>query len=178
MLKIEKQLDLAGEIKKTDLLLVLKKEVSNIHIKDIMRACAFLREDAKYVQASYREGFAKAYVEGFILRVRDLKNDKTKYEGCVDLDELKKALKLLKDQRAQIELEKNYDPCFSDLYVIMSLYTTFVLEEPVHVVGTPFPGGLEVKKLDSTYLCPVKDKQKDNPRAVCGFCIAEQDPEV
>ena len=50
--------------------------------------------------------------------------------------------------------------------------------EPIHPVGTPFPGGFEVKYEDDIYLCPVKDKQKDNPNAVCGFCIAEQDKSV
>ena len=170
--------DLSQEIKKIDLLAVLKEEVSNIHITDIMRACAFLREDAKYVQASYREGYRKAYVEGFILRITDLKNDKSHHEGYVDLEEFKKALKLLRDQRAQLEIEGNFDPCFSNLYTIMSLYTSFVLEEPIHVVGTPFPGGFEVKFQDGEYLCPVKDKQKDNPGAVCGFCIAKQEEDI
>jgi uncharacterized protein (UPF0305 family) len=44
-------------------------------------------------------------------------------------------------------------------------------------VGTPFPGGFKVKYEDETYLCPVKERQKDNPGAVCGFCT-EQDPEI
>ncbi|MCE7698668.1 MAG: DUF2115 family protein, partial [Methanobacterium paludis] len=26
--------------------------------------------------------------------------------------------------------------------------------------------------------CPVKEKQKENPGAVCGFCIAEQEEGV
>jgi Uncharacterized protein conserved in archaea len=39
-------------------------------------------------------------------------------------------------------------------------------------------GGFEVKYENGTYFCPVKDKQKDNPSAVCGFCIAEQDEDI
>jgi uncharacterized protein (UPF0305 family) len=35
-----------------------------------------------------------------------------------------------------------------------------------------------VKYEDDNYLCPVKERQKDNPGAVCGFYIAEQDPEI
>ncbi|MEN4018708.1 MAG: DUF2115 family protein [Methanobacterium sp.] len=31
---------------------------------------------------------------------------------------------------------------------------------------------------DRKYLCPVKENQKNNPRAVCGFCIAEQDEDM
>ncbi|MEN6592103.1 MAG: DUF2115 family protein [Methanobacterium sp.] len=29
-----------------------------------------------------------------------------------------------------------------------------------------------------TYYCPVKENQKDNPGAVCGICISEQDKKV
>jgi Uncharacterized protein conserved in archaea len=36
-------------------------------------------------------------------------------------------------------------------------------------------GGFKVKYENGIYLCPVKGNQKDNPGAVCGFCIAEQD---
>ncbi|MGZ7108680.1 MAG: DUF2115 family protein, partial [Methanobacterium sp.] len=67
---------------------------------------------------------------------------------------------------------------FFKIYKIVSLYTTFILDEPIHVVGTPFPGGFKVKYENGRYLCPVKEKQKDNPGAVCGFCIAEQDVDV
>jgi uncharacterized protein (UPF0305 family) len=45
-------------------------------------------------------------------------------------------------------------------------------------VGTPFPGGFKVKYEGGKYPCPVKERQKDNPGAVCGFCIAEQDPKT
>ncbi|HML04306.1 MAG TPA: DUF2115 family protein, partial [Methanobacterium sp.] len=67
---------------------------------------------------------------------------------------------------------------FFRIYEVVSLYTTFILEEPIHMVGTLFPGGFRVKFEGKTYYCPVKEKQKDNPGAVCGFCIAEQDEDV
>jgi uncharacterized protein (UPF0305 family) len=70
------------------------------------------------------------------------------------------------------------DPYFPIIYQIISIYTSYVLDEPIHVVGTEFPGGFKVRYADGKYLCPVKEKQKNNPNAVCGFCIAEQDPEL
>jgi uncharacterized protein (UPF0305 family) len=45
-------------------------------------------------------------------------------------------------------------------------------------VGTPFPGGFQVKKTRDGYTCPVKKNNEDNPLAVCPFCIAEQDEDV
>ena len=52
------------------------------------------------------------------------------------------------------------------------------MDEAVHPVGMPFPGGFKIKQEDETYYCPVKESQKDNPGAVCGICIAEQDKKV
>ena len=42
--------------------------------------------------------------------------------------------------------------------IMASIYTTFILEEPIHPVGTPFPGSLKVEKKGDVFLCPVKDK--------------------
>ncbi|MGB9838807.1 DUF2115 family protein [Methanothermobacter sp.] len=59
---------------------------------------------------------------------------------------------------------------------IFDINRTFILSEPLHPVGTPFPGGYSVTEEHGTYYCPVKDKQKDNPSALCDICIAEQTP--
>ena len=67
---------------------------------------------------------------------------------------------------------------FPLIYVITSLYTTFILEEPIHPVGSEFPGGLKVTKEKGIYYCPVKDNQKENPNAICHLCLAEQTPNI
>jgi uncharacterized protein (UPF0305 family) len=175
ILKVE-DIELDQELTRAELLEKLKKEAKNIHIKDIMNACNFLLEEGKYVQPSYREKFHNAYLKGFILRIKEVKDDKTSVQKLVDVEELKKSLKLLEEQEAAMLNVHPHDPNFSKIYQIISIYTTFVLEEPIHVVGSEFPGGFKVKFENKTYYCPVKDKQQDNPNAVCGFCIAEQDP--
>ena len=162
-------------LNKNELMLILKKEASNICIIDIMKASVFLSEDAKYVQGSYREEYLKSYTEAFITRLKVLKEDEEEYSEQVDCENLQKAVKLLNEQEAQVEAGEGFDPEFFKIYKIMSLYTTFILEESVHPPGTPFPGSLKVKYENGIYLCPVKENQKDNPGAVCGFCIAEQD---
>lgn len=175
--KVE-DLDFSGKIKKEELLVVLKKEASNISIIDIMTVHAYLVDEGRYVQGYYREKYLKAYSKGFILRVKEIKDNADKFKGFVDENELKKALELLNEQENMLIKLKSNDSHFFKIYRIVSLYTTFVLGEPIHVVGTPFPGGFEVKFENGKYLCPVKEKQKDNPSAVCGFCIAEQDEDV
>ena len=143
-----------------------------------MNASIFLLDEGKYVQRGYREKYIESYIKGFILRIKEIKENQETYQGYVDLKELRESLELLDEQEKLIIKEKSVDNRFFRIYKIISLYTTFILDEPIHAVGTPFPGGFEVKYEKGIYLCPVKDKQKDNPNAVCGFCIAEQDDSV
>ncbi len=165
-------------LSKKDLLIILKNEASKIHISDIMDASVFLFNEGKFVQKGYREKYLESYIKGFILRVNEIRENKNHYEGIVDIKELKNSLKLLNEQEKLILKQRSVESRFFKIYKIISIYTTFVMDEPIHPVGTPFPGGFEVKYEDNTYTCPVKDKQKDNPNAVCGFCIAKQDKSI
>jgi uncharacterized protein (UPF0305 family) len=178
MIEKVEEFDFKREIKKEDLLVVLKKEASNISIVDIMTAYAYLVDEGKYVQGNYREEYLKAYSQGFILRVKEIRDNKSRFKGNVDKSEFKEALELLNEQEKMFIKLRSKESNFFKIYKIVSIYTTFVLDEPIHVVGTPFPGGFKVKYENGTYLCPVKEKQKDNPTAVCGFCIAEQDNDI
>jgi uncharacterized protein (UPF0305 family) len=174
---IEK-LDSKKEITKEELLAVLKEEAVDISIIDIMTAHAYLVDEGKYVQRSYREKYLKSYVKGFILKVKEIHDNKDKFDGTVEKNELKEALELLNEQEQMLLKLRSTESHFFKIYKIISIYTTFVLGEPIHIVGTPFPGGFEVKYENGTYYCPVKESQKDNPNAVCGFCIAAQDADV
>lgn len=178
MVDIIEKLDCKDEIKIEELLDALKEEAAGISIMDIMTAHAYLVDEGKYVQGNYREEYLKAYAQGFILRVKEIKDNKDKFEGIVNKNDLKEAVKLLKDQEELLIKLRSNESHFFKIYKVVSIYTTFVLDEPIHIVGTPFPGGFEVKYENGIYLCPVKEKQKDNPGAVCGFCIAEQDESV
>ncbi|MDV0443976.1 DUF2115 family protein [Methanorbis rubei] len=46
-----------------------------------------------------------------------------------------------------------------------------------HPVGMPFPGGAVIRREGNHVLCPIRDKEKDFPTALCNFCPAEQDSE-
>lgn len=173
-----KDIKSSPSLNKTELMSILKDEASKVCIMDIMRASVFLIEDAKYVQKNYREEYLKSYTEAFITRIKVLKDDKEEYNGDLDDEKLTEALNLLDTQESQVKSGSTFDPSFFEIYKIISLYTTFILEEAVHPPGTPFPGGFKVKMDGDKYFCPVKERQKDNPGAVCGFCIAEQDPDT
>jgi uncharacterized protein (UPF0305 family) len=45
-----------------------------------------------------------------------------------------------------------------------------------HPVGMPFPGGATIHRKGKRVFCPIRDKERDLPSALCNFCSAEQDP--
>ncbi len=178
IIKEIKDLLSCNEIGKGNLLNLLKMEARSIDIQNIMQASLFLIDDSKYVQGSYRKEYLKSYTLAFITRIKEVKEHQTITNEYLDVEELHEAIEMLLKQENEATGEGGFDPDFFQIYKIISIFTTFILHEPVHLVGTPFPGGLKVKYDGENYLCPVKERQKDNPGAVCGFCIAEQDPET
>ena len=64
------------------------------------------------------------------------------------------------------------------LKYLLAGFTMFVLREPAHAVGTPFPGGDTVQLHDGVYYCPVREKANDVGGALCPFCPAVQTPAV
>ncbi len=173
-----KDLDLSQNISKQKLLDVLKSEADNVNVRDIMVACSHLKEESKYVPAGYREEYDRIYIEFFLLGIKKMREDKNSYPGLVEVGELKNAIKTLNIQQNEVEQDSKEHLVFFKIYKLITLYTTFVLDEPVHPVGMPFPGGFKIKYEDGIFYCPVKKSQKDNPGAVCGICIAEQDKDV
>lgn len=64
------------------------------------------------------------------------------------------------------------------LNYLLAAFCMFVLREPGHPVGTPFPGGDTVQFIDGVYYCPVREKAGDVDAALCPFCPARQTPEI
>jgi uncharacterized protein (UPF0305 family) len=59
-------------------------------------------------------------------------------------------------------------------YYLIAAFTMFVLEEPGHPVGMPFPGGFSVEQRGRDYYCLIRDKEKDVFWSICNFCPALQ----
>lgn len=170
------ELDLAQKLSKNELRDVIKAEAGNIHIKDIMLAAAFLRDDAQYMPKSYRDDYIERFSKAFFSKIREIKEDKEDRTGDVDRKSLTEFLKLLAMQSKNAQT--NQEKCFVKIARIISTYTTFVCEEPIHPVGTKFPGGFVLHIENGNYLCPVKQRQMKNPSALCKFCVSIQDKSV
>ncbi len=166
-------MDLNINVSKNHLRDVLKGEANNMHMKDIMLASSFLRDDAKYLPVEYRDDYIEKMSKAFFTRIKGIKEDKNDYTGDVDKENLREFLKVLEKQKE--DAKSNNEICFLRIACIITTYTTFVLEESIHPVGTKFPGGFVLHQEGDKYLCPVKDRQKINPSALCRFCVSVQD---
>ena len=62
-------------------------------------------------------------------------------------------------------------------YYLMAAFTMFVLDEPGHPVGMPFPGGFFVEQRGHEYFCLIRDKEKEIFYSICNFCPAHQTEE-
>jgi len=170
------ELDFSRKISKNELLNVLKKEASRIHMYDIMLASSYIQEDAKYMQAGYREEFIETFTKAFINRFKDIREDKGNYEGYINSKKLQEFLEVLNKQIKESKIRSEL--YFLNLAKIVSIYTTFILEASIHPVGTSFPGGFKLKFENGVYLCPVKEKNMDTPGALCRFCVSKQNKDV
>jgi uncharacterized protein (UPF0305 family) len=165
-------LDLDKIITRNHLRDLVKYEAKNLHMKDIMLAASFLREDAKYMPASYRIDYIERFSKAFFSRIKDIKEDNNDYPGEVDTKDLLEFFKVIENQNH--DAKGNSEKCFVKIAQIIATYTTFVRREPIHPVGTKFPGGFVLYYRDGNYLCPVKKQQMNNPSALCRFCVSVQ----
>jgi hypothetical protein len=62
-------------------------------------------------------------------------------------------------------------------YYLIAAFTMFVLEEPGHPVGMPFPGGFAVEQRGREFYCLIRDKEKEVSWSICNFCPALQTEE-
>jgi uncharacterized protein (UPF0305 family) len=166
------------EISKEDIMNMLQRYAATISVYDLMLASAYMRKDGEYIHASYREKYLEIYIKNFIMRMKEVLDNNDYDNSTIDKKAFDESLPLLKRTFEKERMSASKDDKLPLIYVITSLYTTFILEEPIHPVGSEFPGSLSVEERNGTFFCPVKDNQKDNANAICHLCIAEQTPDI
>lgn len=173
-----KELSSNTAIKKHELLEILKKYAHIISVQDLMMATARMRKDGEYVQKNYREKYLKVYIKYFIMRMKEVKEKEDYNDTEIDKESFDTSFPMLERTFEKERLSDSDEDKFPLIYVITALYTTFILEEPIHPVGSEFPGSLFVEEKNGEFFCPVKDNQKDNINAICHLCLAEQTPDI
>ncbi len=151
---------------------ILKKYSSTISVFDMMEFTSQVIEENKYVQEGYRKDSQKSYIESFLFRIKDILNDYNDYGQSIDRKSFGDAIEILKTHYETGT--QNVETKVPLIFEIASIYATFILEESIHPVGTPFPGSLKVEKENGEFLCPVKEANINTPNAVCNICLAEQ----
>lgn len=173
-----KELSKIGSINQEDLFKVLKKYSKTISVFDLMTGSILLKDEMKYVQQRYREEFLKVYINCYITIIKYIKDNKKIYCEILDIEEFNNFIDLLEkqfeDNMANERRKSKNESKIPLTYVLSSLYANFILKEPIHPVGTPFPGDLKVELIDGVYYCPIKELQSLNPHAICQLCMAEQ----
>ncbi|MBR6024792.1 MAG: DUF2115 domain-containing protein [Methanobrevibacter sp.] len=159
-------------IKAFSVLEILKKYSSDISVFDMMEFTSQVIKENQYVQENYRKDSEKSYIESFLMRIKDISNDSNSYNHDIDKKSFSEAIEILRTHYETAIHDSK--PKVALIFEIASIYTTFILEEPIHPVGTPFPGSLKVEEKNGTFLCPVKDANIDTPNAVCNICLSEQ----
>ncbi|MDR2873512.1 MAG: DUF2115 family protein [Methanobrevibacter sp.] len=171
-----KKLEANEKISKNDVLEVLKKWAKKISVFDIMTSTYKFREACKYVRNEYKGHFDDIYVKNFYMRVGEIAHSQNNYEGYVPKEKFIKAIDFFTTQdknRDKEELKYTHNNQRT-IYYIICVYTTFIVEEPIHHVGSTFPGHTKVKEINGKFYCPVKANNTPNSKAVCRFCLSVQ----
>lgn len=67
-------------------------------------------------------------------------------------------------------------PLLKFFYRLVYGYVMLIANGYGHPIGMPFPGGATVRREGERVLCPIRNKERELPSALCNFCPAEQDP--
>ena len=163
-------------IKRSELLNILKKYARTITVFDLMMTSERMRKEGEYLHEDYRDEFLDIYIKNFILRIKEVINLDDYDDLNIDKDSFNETFPILERMFEKEEIAGFEGDKFPLFYVIISLYVTSITEEPIHHVGSEFPGNLKVEEINGEYFCPVKEKHEDNINATCKFCIAKQTP--
>ena len=173
-----KELSSQKNIKKSELLHILKNYARTITVYDLMRTSERMRKEGEYLTEDYREEFLDIYIKNFILRIREVVALEDYDDSSIDKESFDDTFPILARMFEKEQLPGFEDDKFPLFYVIISLYVTYITEEPVHHVGSEFPGNTRVEEINGEYFCPVKEKHMDNVNATCHYCIAKQNPNI
>ncbi|UUX91518.1 DUF2115 domain-containing protein [Methanoplanus endosymbiosus] len=167
----------------------LAEELLKFSMYDLQMIGARARHDIEILPKNYRDKLRPYAEEWFfgryhalITKYRD--GDFSGYSAPIhDIDTYRHFCMIIPEGcfKSEIDLPsfipERKNPSYSLFYYLLMAYAMFVLEEPGHPAGTPFPGGAVVRKTAGKYYCPIRDKEEEIFNSICNFCPALQDPD-
>lgn len=167
--------------KKGDLGKALALEALKYSIYDLQYISSGLAYEINKLPSPYREKIAPYFIEQFFrryYRLIDLYNDGAfARPGSVIKENVvfHDYCRAVEGNMAEYADAMESDPQHGLFYFIVNCFAMFVVDEPGHPVGMPFPGGFKVRQKDGIYYCPIREKEKDIPHSICNFCPCKQD---
>lgn len=178
--------EIADIVEKAELAKVLAAELARFSIYDIMKIAGELHREIDLLPSPYREKSRPYFVEQLFGRYQKIMTMRSKGDfqglrgriGNLSIyrefcSAESRHIKEIGDDEGDEDAE--YRQFSSLYYFLISCFYMFVIEEPGHPVGTPFPGGFAVLHCGNDYYCPIRDKEADVLFSICNFCPAKQD---
>lgn len=179
---------LAGKTEKAEIAEAIGEALSRYTIVDLQRASATMAHEVEQLPSPYREKVKPYFIEQYFGRYCKIMSMYNNGE-CRRLSGPVRDPKLFREYCAMMACMKAPadEIGFGDeegetnrfralFYYLVSMFFIFVLDQPGHPVGMPFPGGFRVRQEGAEFICPIRDKEKDVESSICNFCPAKQDP--
>ena len=175
---------------KRELARELADEIKRFSVYDLQYVSARLEKDIINLPSPYREKIRPYFMEQYFGRYNRImfmsgSGELEKIEGEIKDPELfRDFCHMITARYPDLELQDESEedisssPFNSLFYYLISIFYMFVLDEPGHPVGMPFPGGFTVRESDGVVYCPIRNKEKDVEYSICNFCPAKQDEVV
>jgi uncharacterized protein (UPF0305 family) len=178
--------EIADIIEKSELANVLSMELTKFSIYDIMKISSGLDREISLLPSPYREKSRPYFIEqlfGRYTKIMAMRSNGDFHGLRERIVYLSLYREFCNTESRHIEAicdnENNKDavhgPFSSLYYMLISCFYMFVLGEPGHPVGTPFPGGFVVMQCGNSFYCPIREKEKDVVYSICNFCPSQQD---
>ncbi|MDD1676910.1 MAG: DUF2115 domain-containing protein [Methanomicrobiales archaeon] len=168
--------EMRGVTGKKDLVAIILREVSQFSLVDLQTFRGAIERELRHLPPRYRKKLYPKMKEqifgthhhlllmhrnGALARVDGTLNEQFG-DFCIMVERACSSCDNVNDQRREL------------LYFLLAAFNIFVMDLPGHPVGTPFPGGFEVKMQFGEYLCPIRDKEDEVETSICPFCRAKQ----
>jgi uncharacterized protein (UPF0305 family) len=156
-------------------------ELAKYSVFDLQLISANLEKEINALPSPYRERVRPYFLEqyfrryGSIMAMREQGVFARLGQDIKDVALLKDYCRTVADFRPSVEDIERNGPFFGHFCFGVSAFFMFVLEEPGHPAGMPFPGGFAVKKREDGFYCPIREKEKDVVYSICNFCPAKQE---
>jgi uncharacterized protein (UPF0305 family) len=176
---------LAASATKGELGRTIACEVERYSVFDLQVICGRLHHEVERLPSPYREAVRPFFIEQLfgthhhLLQMARSGSFDTLKEPLTDTALFSEYLRMIPEACFSSELYSDYIPEFNTpyqglFYFLMAAFLMFVLDQPGHPVGMPFPGGFRVEDRGGEFYCPVRDKEKEVAHSICNFCPAKQ----